>query len=165
MSREHTLELLCQATPTQEERLLVHPDGTPIGCIYTEGDRCQTCGSAVMVDLDEYGEHRPGCAAAVVQERVKTAIQALREAMPVPIVDLMWVWFLLGAKDKDDALVRLGEYIVQAGTRDQAIIDATKAERERCLKWVRKQQNESNTSQSFITTKHTAEGIASGAEP
>jgi len=89
VTTEQARAILAAAMPTADDLRLVHSDGTPIGCTYSEGDKCRTCGGAAMVDLNEWGEHLDGCAAAAIEARVKPARRDLAAAAPDIAADLI----------------------------------------------------------------------------
>ena len=89
ISTERAQELVAACALTADDLRFVHPDGTPIGCTYSEGDKCRTCGGAHMVDLNDWGEHLDGCAAAAVEMRVKPARRALGAAAEAALLDLI----------------------------------------------------------------------------
>ena len=115
ISTERAQELVAACALTADDLRFVHPDGTPIGCTYSEGDKCRTCGGAHMVDLNDWGEHLDGCAAAAVEMRVKPARRALGAAAEAALLDLIAAGDGLGATGLlDTHLSRARERLVGA---------------------------------------------------
>jgi len=79
---ERARVLLAALVLTEDDLRLVHPDGTPRGCCYDEGDRCKTCGGAGQIGVNDWDEHAAGCAARLLEVQHKAAVHAMNAVAP-----------------------------------------------------------------------------------
>ena len=67
---------------TDEELKRVHPDGTPLGCAYAEGDTCTSCGRAGEIGVGELDDHADDCPAREIELRHRAALRQMHQAAP-----------------------------------------------------------------------------------